>query len=77
MEGDLLDVAALGLELPLEQIAGLLGLCPRQAEDADVVRPDGVRHECGEDRDRHPCHDDTAAVSHTPVGKTPDRCLLP
>jgi hypothetical protein len=69
VEDDRVDIAALGPELPFEQIAHPLGLRSRQSEDLDIIRPYRVSQDRAEDRDGYPRHHDTGTVNHAPAGK--------
>ena len=70
VEYDRVRVAALSLELVLEQVNRALRLGPWQAEYGGVVRPHSLGHDRGEDRHGHPAHHDAAAVSDAPSSET-------
>ena len=66
VEHDRVDVAALGPELLVQQIAGALGLGPGQSEIGGVAVADRPRDDGGEDRDHDPGRDNPATVADAP-----------
>jgi hypothetical protein len=76
MKHNSVDIAALSLEIPLEQIKRPLRIGTRQTKRGHVTRSHGMRHHRRENRHRHPCHHHPPTMGHTPARKTP-HCYIP
>ena len=75
MKHDRVGIAALSLEIPLEQVKRPLRLGARQTERGHVSRPHGMRHHGRENRQRHPRNHHAPTMGYTPAGNATHRYL--